>query len=1099
MILENGLSRNYIFELPPLVGFKEKFEGNIIQHYIEKNKLLEVRIEEFKDNKGTGYILNPIDGRYNPILASINLQHIPPEYKRVIKINNIDLHRNHFVNLNQSEAIWIKHPISENKPNNLRQSNKLQLNILNSWIDSFKYIKEKQSEGTKGLRKPQIGALHAIKAHWSITNNPATVVMPTGTGKTEVMLSALISERIERLLVIVPTDALRTQIYTKFLSLGILKDLGIVSNSALFPIVGLLIHRPKSVELVDDFFSRCNVIVTTINIGGQCDEKIQERMSDLCPYLFIDEAHHIAAPTWTRFKEKFSSSYILQFTATPFRNDGKSVEGKPIYNYPLAKAQEEGYFKKIQYKPVIEFNPTKSDIAIADKAIVQLRADYDKGHILMARVGSISRAEEVFKIYEKYTEFNPVQIHTGLKLSRRKEIRSQIINKETRIIVCVDMFGEGFDLPELKIAAFHDIRKSLPITLQLAGRFTRTKEDLGDPTFIANIAQADVKDELRQLYSQDTDWNLLLSQTSDEATKEEVDLWEFIEGFNKFPEEISLQNVRPAMSTVVYRTYCSEWQPENFHQGLSGYDNLDNYYSDINSSRNTIVVVTAQKIPVDWARINEIYTWSWELYVAYWYDEHNLLFIHGSSKSGFYKDIAIALAGDNVVQFKGSEVFRCLHGINRLRLQNVGLIKRLGRLIRYTMQAGSDVEPGLSEAAKRNTTKSNIFGAGFENGHRTSIGCSYKGRIWSRRTTNLNFLIEWFRQVGHKLLDETIDPDYILRGTLVPEMIFERPKIMPIAIDWPDIMYQDSHEKFNIHQPADFDIQCYETDIKLIDPSETGDIKFEIVSDKKNIEFDLLIVDDIENPDFTITETSGYSTNIEYGLKSISIENFFYEHPPIIWFSDGSSLEGNSFVKIRRDYEPFPRDAIKVWDWTGVNIKNESQGITRDDTSIQYKVIQELKNESFDVIYDDDDPGESADIVAIKISDESIIVNLYHCKFSIKVTPGARIKDLYELCGQAQKSVRWMDHPTDLIKHLLMREPRKRDNASHTRFELGDKKILFTIHEMCRVIPIEMNIFVVQPGLSKNKASINQLELLSVTQNYLIETFLIPFYVIGSD
>ena len=47
------------------------------------------------------------------------------------------------------------------------------------------------------------------------------------------------------------------------------------------------------------------------------------------------------------------------------------------------------------------------------------------------------------------------------------------------------MLGEGFDLPELKIAAFHDVKKSLPITLQFAGRFTRTSRDnnLGKASF----------------------------------------------------------------------------------------------------------------------------------------------------------------------------------------------------------------------------------------------------------------------------------------------------------------------------------------------------------------------------------------------------------------------------------------------------------------------------------------------------------------------------------------------------------------------------------------------------------------------------------------
>ena len=66
-------------------------------------------------------------------------------------------------------------------------------------------------------------------------------------------------------------------------------------------------------------------------------------------------------------------------------------------------------------------------------------------------------------------------------------------------MVCVDMLGEGFDLPELKIAAFHDIRKTLAVTLQLAGRFTRKRPDLGNATFIANTADVNVQDELRNL------------------------------------------------------------------------------------------------------------------------------------------------------------------------------------------------------------------------------------------------------------------------------------------------------------------------------------------------------------------------------------------------------------------------------------------------------------------------------------------------------------------------------------------------------------------------------------------------------------------------
>lgn len=125
------------------------------------------------------------------------------------------------------------------------------------------------------------------------------------------------------------------------------------------------------------------------------------------------------------------------------------------------------------------------------------------------------------------------------------------------------MLGEGFDLPELKIAAFHDIRKSLAVTLQLAGRFTREKPHLGDATFVANIADVEVRDELRRLYRHDSDWNALLPLLGDD----------------------------------------SNW--------------------------------------------------------------------------GFFKKLAEAVAGSDVEQIRGPVVFRCLAGVNRLKLQNVGLLEQL--------------------------------------------------------------------------------------------------------------------------------------------------------------------------------------------------------------------------------------------------------------------------------------------------------------------------------------------------------------------------------------------------------------------------------------
>src|ERR1700730_2174427 len=89
-----------------------------------------------------------------------------------------------------------------------------------------------------------------------------------------------------------------------------------------------------------------------MQVAGNARPEIQERMAHHVTNLFVDEAHHIGAKTWSAFKAQFAKRRVLQFTATPYRNDGRRVDGKFIYVYPLRKAQEEKYFKKIDFLPV---------------------------------------------------------------------------------------------------------------------------------------------------------------------------------------------------------------------------------------------------------------------------------------------------------------------------------------------------------------------------------------------------------------------------------------------------------------------------------------------------------------------------------------------------------------------------------------------------------------------------------------------------------------------------------------------------------------------------------------------------------------------------
>jgi hypothetical protein len=82
--------------------------------------------------------------------------------------------------------------------------------VLRSWSDQFRFVEEQvleNGETTPGLRPPQIGGLHSALGHWKMSDGVATIVMPTGTGKTETMVALTLHERPSRLLVIVPSES----------------------------------------------------------------------------------------------------------------------------------------------------------------------------------------------------------------------------------------------------------------------------------------------------------------------------------------------------------------------------------------------------------------------------------------------------------------------------------------------------------------------------------------------------------------------------------------------------------------------------------------------------------------------------------------------------------------------------------------------------------------------------------------------------------------------------------------------------------------------------------------------------------------------------
>lgn len=1073
-----------VLVIPHLIHILKTKNGPIVR-YISRSEKTESGITEIKLSSNQGFTFR-YKGQDALVLAHRE-ERYSKGYKYVLVSDNGDLAEAR-LNNNLSNFVWVKHPLLEDS----YISGHNPSYVLSSWENNFFY--KADSNQSPGLRSPQIGALHAIEAHWSISDGQAIIVLPTGTGKTETMLSCTIAAKPTCLLVIVPTDALRDQLSKKFATLGVLPEFGIVGETCENPIVGIVRRGFTTEEQVESFFSQINVAVATMSVLQKASPAIWFEIAQRVSHLFLDEAHHTAAKTWKSFKDLFADKRVLLFTATPFRNDGKRLDGKIIYNFPLKKAQEQEYFKPILFKPVNEYDRKIADEKIAELAVSTLQRDLEDGfdHILMVRVNQIFRAEDIVVHYEKYPQYNPIIVHSRIKPKKQlKQIVSDIIKKKHRIIICVDMLGEGFDLPELKIAAFHDTKKSLAITLQVAGRFTRIKPNLGPATFIANIAEPEVTEDLENLYYKDSDWNLLLPDLSFKMSLEQEDFRTFLEGFKGFPDKFPIQAIRNPLSTIIYQAESRGWNPLNYKAGLQGADAFDYYYSDYNDQKEILLIILGKKSYVKWAKIEDFTSMNFDIIVCYFHKKSKLLYIHSSNTNSYFEKLAGKIAPNSVL-LKGPKIFRCFHGFNRLRLHNVGVREPMGRAMNYIMRVGSDIKTALTQAELNKAIKSNIFGVGFEHGSKNSIGCSHNGRVWSMRSNNIPTWMKWCRSVAKKITDESIDPNLVLKGTLIPQVIARLPEPKVFSVEWPDFIYREQIGVMDVKYTNGEEYPVWNCDLNF--KAQTADyIEFILETPVGKHSVKLFLINQDEKMDYRFEADP--SITIVDGQDGSVLAEYFYKYPPLIYFVDGSFLEGNMHTEITHIIPKFQSSKVIGLEWENTDLKAESQTYLKKPESIQYYLLQKLKAEgNYEIIMDDDDSGEIADIVAFKVNQKNSTLNidLFHCKYAIEGTIGTRIDNFYAVCSQAQKSIKWMENTDMIFKQLVKRSDQRFRRTKVDRFEKGDKDTMDLYKRRAKKdLKVKMNVYIVQPGLSttKYKEDSDISRLLAVVETYLKETW----------
>ncbi|MFC3088507.1 DEAD/DEAH box helicase [Tabrizicola soli] len=209
--------------------------------------------------------------------------------------------------------------------------------------------------------------------------------------------------------------------------------------------------------------------------------------------VLIDECHHSPADGYMAFLNGWPDAYRIGFTATLWRLDGKGFQGifdAHIDGPPPAWFVEQGYLTDVDvWAP---FVPDMRGVSSRGGDFDQeaMEAALERSRVFGNAVLSFQRyvrpggTAVAFCCSKKHAEmaaaaFNAAGIPAEVLLGEDQgEVRSgklaRLARGETRVLCCVDVISEGFDLPSIDACLLMRPTQSLSLYLQQVGRVLRT-------------------------------------------------------------------------------------------------------------------------------------------------------------------------------------------------------------------------------------------------------------------------------------------------------------------------------------------------------------------------------------------------------------------------------------------------------------------------------------------------------------------------------------------------------------------------------------------------------------------------------------------------
>lgn len=914
-----------------------------------------------------------------------------------------------------------------------------------------------------GLRDCQLGAIWSLKSY--LTNGKKSVAslisMPTGSGKTALMMAACFELNIRKILIVVPSKILRRQIFNQFKTLDILKNQGCLSNDLNEVSVYEVTKRKSSPKEWKEIIENNDVIVAHPNSISPYYSNLSPIPTDLIDAIFMDEAHHEPAPTWQAINSFYSTQLKVFFTATPFRRDRKRMKAKLIYHYSLEMALDAGILRPIEFRgESVGTHAADSDEALIETAVEVFESERttNPNCSILIRTDRIEDTVHLMELY-KSKGFNVDVIHSRRSPLVNEELVTKVINGELDGLVCVGIASEGLDIPNLKIAVLHSTPKSIPYTIQFLGRISRTPlNQVGSAKLIANTDM--VRGEVRRLYKSDSSWSRLIPEIVDE----QMQIARHYRSSQVLEEEFQMPELNVYFSALVYNTPVNFTFNEEITSNKSTFEIL---HYEQESYESPLIIVTSQKKPIDWAS-REMYIEDYlDIHILYHSTEHNLLFELTTSELAL-DSFKKSLITNELSPISHGRLFKTLSQFSQSDYIMVGL--RNSALTGSSHPAYKTLVGSSVQAAVR-TSEGRIFGIGHAvlrlDEQNTWGLATRRGRIWAMKRGTAEEFKLWCEKLGSLIEDGPILTNLPGLSFLASVEIATTINEIPVAIIPDDLFFKSYNVTISIiNQEPIRNFTPVITGTSLSDDHTLLSGTIQIENNIYNFNFNL------QNEKLWTVENCNeilvYAERREATLAEKNIEELFNDFPPSIILPNGDVIVGRNRVIPHRSIENLPVEIWKEKTWVGCNVRSEAyiENPSGDIPIINHTV--ELLRPSFidnlDLVVLDDGANEIADLIYFDSTNSTI--HFIHCKISSENNAGCRKNDCDVLYAQAMRSIHWISSPI-----LMDRINYRITNTQNSRILYGSQDQLNTISENYRVNNWKYNVIIVQPGFRINQVS----------------------------